>query len=174
MIAEFSKTDNEKLVTYSLDKTIKIWNIYKPFCICNMSICNLILDIQLYNDFIFYYDKTESKLIKYNYDKFNMVEAFKIKGKKPKFIILNEENFALINGNCLKIVSNNEIEKNIKLKESCNHIFYDEKLELFYIFSEYDFDIIDNKLNTIYTQKINRIGSRQTIFFSNKIQEENI
>ena len=69
MIAEFSKTDDEKFVTYSLDKTIKIWNIYKPFCICNISVSNLIFDIQLYNNFIFYFDQTESKLIKYKYDK---------------------------------------------------------------------------------------------------------
>ena len=172
MIAEFSKTDDEKFVTYSSDNTIKIWNIKNPFCLCNISVCNLIVDIQLYNNFIFYYDKDESKLIKYNYDEFKFIKTLKVEGKKPKFIILNEENFALINGGYLKIVKNYAIEKYKKLRENFNYIFYDEKLELFYIFSEYDFDILDDKLNLIYTQEINEKG--QTIFFSNKIQEENL
>ena len=73
MIAEFSKTDDEKFVTYSSDNTIKIWNIKNPFCLCNISVCNLIFDIQLYNNFIFYFDQTESKLIKYKYDMINLI-----------------------------------------------------------------------------------------------------
>ena len=172
MIAEFSKTDDEIFVTYSSDNTIKIWYMYKPFCISNISLCNLIFDIQLYNNFIFYFDQTESKLIKYKYDKFNIKKTLKIKAIVQKFIILNEEYLALIHDDYVKILKNFITEKNIKLKEPFSHIFYDEKLELFYIFFKNSFSVPDGELNAIYAKKINELG--QTIFFSNKIQEKNI
>ena len=127
--------------------------MYKPFCISNISFCNLIFDIQLYNNFIFYFDQTEFKLIKYKYDKFNMKTTLKIKAIVQKFIILNEEYLALIHDDYVKILKNFIVEKNIKLKEPFSHIFYDEKLELFYIFFKNSFNILDAKLNAIYAKK---------------------
>ena len=79
---------------------------------------------------------------------------------------------SLIHDDYVKILKNFITEKNIKLKEPFSHIFYDEKLEIFYIFFKNSFNILDAKLNAIYAKKINELG--QTIFFSNKIQEKNI
>ena len=170
-IAEFSKTDNKIFVTYSLDNTIKIWDINKAFCICNIPLTNLILDIQIYNNFIFYFDDDEPEIIKYDYSKFNLISSLKVNASK--FIVLNEEKLALIEGNSIYILKNNKLENFKGLKECYNNIFYDEKLGLLYLICFYSFDILDSKnLETIYSQKINE--KVINIFFSNKIQEVNI
>ena len=82
-----------------------------------------------------------------------MKTTLKIKAIVQKFIILNEEYLALIHDDYVKILKNFITEKNIKLKEPFSHIFYDEKLELFYIFFKNSFNILDAKLNAIYAKK---------------------
>ena len=61
--AEFSKTDEKIFATYSYDNTIKIWSLYDPFCICNILLNNIIEGMQIYKEFIFYYDIEENSII---------------------------------------------------------------------------------------------------------------
>lgn len=170
-LAEFSKTNDDIFVTYSLDKTIKVWKIDNPFCICNIPLCNIIIDIQVYDDYIFYFDETEYKIIKNDYNKFKVAQVFKV--NTSKFIILNQEKLALINDFSLIIKDEKGKEKIIKFKGLLNYIFYDRKLELLYIFYQQLFEVLDMRsLNIIFSQKIEAL--LRNLFFSNKIQEENI
>jgi WD40 repeat protein len=57
--AVFSSTDDKIFATFSMDKTLKVWNLENPFCICNILLNNLISEIQIYKNYIFYYDKVE-------------------------------------------------------------------------------------------------------------------
>ena len=82
-LVEFSKTDENILATYSIDNTIKIWDTENAFCICYILVNNHhITKIELYNNFIFYYDKFENCIIKYDYKTFEIKEKFKHKTKE--------------------------------------------------------------------------------------------
>ena len=64
--AVFSNTEDKIFATYSKDNTIKIWNLENPFCICNISVINIITEMQIYKNFIFYYDNAENCIIQYD------------------------------------------------------------------------------------------------------------
>ena len=81
-LAEFSKTDENIFATYSIDNTIKIWNIEYPFCICNIPLNHVIDKIQIYNNFIFYYDIYEGSIIKHDYKTFEIIEKYESDTKK--------------------------------------------------------------------------------------------
>ena len=66
LLISFSQTDDKIFATFSLDITIRIWNLEYPFCICNISISNKIENMQIYKNFVFYYENN-SQIIKYNY-----------------------------------------------------------------------------------------------------------
>ena len=76
--AVFSSTDNKIFATFSTDNTIKIWNLEEPFCICNILVNNLIDEMQIYKNFIFYYDIEKDSIIKYDYQIFKIINQFSI------------------------------------------------------------------------------------------------
>ena len=169
-IAEFSKTNEEIFATYSADKTIKVWKMSKPFCIYNIPLCNLITVIQIYNNYIYYFDETKSTIIKCNYDKFKTEKIVKVDAMK--FIVITEEKSLLILSDQIQFINLNSGEKSNKKKLNglYTQIFYDENFELLYIFYLDSFDIIDiNTINIIHKQKVNNLMNNA--FFSNQLNQ---
>ena len=53
----FCEDESKFLASYSKDKTIKIWNFEKPFCINSISINKFILGIKLFLKYLIYIEK---------------------------------------------------------------------------------------------------------------------
>ena len=84
----FSNSDDTIFATFSLDKTLKIWNLEVPFSICSILMNNLIDEIQIYKNYIFYYDKAKNAIIKYDYKNFEFKEIFEYNTKN--YIVIDE------------------------------------------------------------------------------------
>jgi len=168
--AVFSSTDDKIFATFSLDKTLKVWNLENPFCICNILLNNLITEIQIYKNYIFYYDKAENSIIQYDYEIFRIKNKFKYNTKD--YAIFNEKELCLFYENSLSIIENNIEIKNYKLADIYYKSFYDEDLKILYIFYENGFDIINKvDMKPILTGKIN--GEPDILYF-NALNEVNI
>ena len=50
--AIFSNTDYKIFASFSYDKTIKVWNVEEPFCICNILVSKYISEMQIYKNFL--------------------------------------------------------------------------------------------------------------------------
>ena len=179
-MAEFSKSDEKIFATYSCDNTIKIWSLDNPFCICNILLNHIIEGIQIYKEFIFYYDIKENYIIKYNY------QSLEIKGKYKcdikEYILFNDNELCLINSDSLSIIKNFEEKRNLILKETYIQnfilketyiqIFYDEDIKILFIFYENYVEIINiPSLNTILTLQI---SGEQKIFYYNALNQLNL
>ena len=167
--AVFSNTDNKIFATFSMDKTIKIWNLEEPFCICNILVNNPIDKIQIYKNYIFYYNKAKKSIIKYNYKIFKIENEFQYGTRN--YIIINENKLCLIYPKSLSIIENNVKINNYKFKDIYYHSFYDKDLKILYIFYTYSFDILNLvNMKPILTDKIN---GELKIFYSNILNEVN-
>ena len=168
--AVFSSTDNKIFATFSRDKTIKVWNLEEPFCICNILVNNPINEMQIYKNFIFYYDMGKNSIIKYDYQLFKNIDE--IQYDINNYIIVNENKLCLFYPNSLSIVENNAEIINYKFKDIYFHSFYDKDLNILYIFYDSSFEVLDlEDINPILTYKIN---GYHKIFFSNILDKVNI
>ena len=166
----FSKTDNKIFATFSKDKTIKIWNLEDPFCICNISVDNYIGEMQIYKDFLFYNVLIEDTIIKYNYQTFENTHKFQYDANN--YIIINENKLCLFYEDSLSIIENDAEIKNYKFSDIYYLSFYDEDLKILYIFYAYSFDILNlENMTKILTGKIN---GEPIIFYSNILNEVNL
>ena len=82
LAAAFSNTNDKIFATSSMDKTIKVWNMEFPFCICNILPNNSIDNLQIYENFIFYYDKVLESIIKYDFTNLQIVNKFEFKNEE--------------------------------------------------------------------------------------------
>jgi hypothetical protein len=168
--AVFSSTDDKIFATFSMDKTLKVWNLENPFCICNILLNNLISEIQIYKNYIFYYDKVGNSIIQYDYEIFGIKNKFNYNTKK--YAIFNEKELCLFYPNSLSIIENNIEIGNYKLADRYYKSFYDEDLKIIYIFYGNNFDIINLvDMKPILTGKIN--GEPDILYFT-ALDEVNI
>ena len=168
--AVFSSTDDKIFATFSMDKTLKVWNLENPFCICNILLNNLISEIQIYKNYIFYYDKVGNSIIQYDYEIFGIKNKFNYNTKK--YAIFNEKELCLFYPNSLSIIENNIEIWNYKLADRYYKSFYDEDLKIIYIFYGNSFDIINLvDMKPILTGKIN--GEPDILYFT-ALDEVNI
>ena len=168
--AVFSNTDDKIFATYSKDKTIKVWNLEAPFCICNISVNSIITEIKIYKNFIFYYNKAGNSIIQYDYKELEIKKQFNITTKN--FIILNEKKLCLFYKDSLYIIENNSKISNYKFEGIYFQSFYDEDLKLLYLFYGNNFYI----LNLLVMKEIvkGKINGEPKIAYSNIFNEQNI
>ena len=82
-------------------------------------------------------------------------------------LICNENKFYLINRDSLSIIEKNKIMKRHKLKGIFQKGFYDEELQLIYIFYINKFEILNlNNMKSIFTTKIDGTSD---IIYLNKV-----
>ena len=141
--AVFSNTNDKIFATLSMDKTIKVWNLEYPFCICNILLNNSIDNMQIYKNFIFYYDKGLESIIQYDLKNLQIINKFEVKTKK--FIIINDETLCLFNLDSLSVIEKGKEIKNSKLNGIYIQSFFDEELQLLYIFYSKRLEILDIK-----------------------------
>ena len=167
--AVFSNTNDKIFATLSMDKTIKVWNLEYPFCICNILLNNSIDNMQIYKNFIFYYDKGLESIIQYDLKNLQIINKFEVKTKK--FIIINDETLCLFNLDSLSVIEKGKEIKNSKLNGIYIQSFFDEELQLLYIFYSKRLEILDIKnMKLIISTKLDE---QIKIFYSNKSDELN-
>ena len=168
--AVFSSTDDKIFATFSMDKTLKVWNLENPFCICNILLNNIITEIQIYKNYIFYYDKAENSIIQYDYEIFGIKNKFNYNTKK--YAIFNEKELCLFYKNSLSIIANNIEIRSYKFADSYYKSFYDEDLKILYLFYHFSFEIINlEDMKPILTGK--KSGEPYILYF-NALDEVNI
>jgi len=167
--AVFSNTNDKIFATMSLDKTIKVWNLEYPFCISNILINNLMDNMQIYKNFIFYFDQSLGSIIQYDCKNLQIINKFEVKTKK--FIIINDETLCLFNLDSLSVIEKGKEIKNSKLNGIYIQSFFDEELQLLYIFYSKRLDILNIKnMKLIISPKLDE---QIKIFYSNKSDELN-
>ena len=153
-LAEFSNYNDKIFVTYSYDKTIKVWNLDIAFCICNILLIDPIEDFQIYKEFIFYYDKKKSCVIKYNYEKLEEFNYAKI--NLYKFIVMNEKEIIGIDDNRLIKYSDNKEINSLEIKNFPKYLFKEENLDFLYLFFYDNIVVLDTKnMKLIFEKEIN-------------------
>lgn len=91
--------------------------------------------------------------------------------KTKKFIIINDKTLCLFNLDSLSIIENGKEIKNSKLNGIYFQSFFDEELQLLYIFYYKRFDILDIKnMKLIISMKLN---GQLKVFYSNISDELN-
>ena len=168
--AVFSNTDDTIFATFSLDKTLKIWNLEDPFCICSILMNNLIDEIQIYKNYLFYYDEAKNAIIKYDYNNFEFKEIFQYNTKN--YNVIDENKICLFYLNSLSIIENKIEIKKYNFTDIYYQSFYDEDIDLLYIFYANHFEILNLK-NMISIFSIKRDGEPR-IFYSNILNELNV
>ena len=128
--AVFCKTNDKLLASSSEDKTIKIWLFERYFCIANIQTTHIIYNIVLFNEYIYYQNKEESITI-YNINELREVKT--IKNEVDDFIIKDINTIIIRFENKLKFYSKTQIKKITFVKEIKN-MFYDEQLNILYLF----------------------------------------
>ena len=167
--AVFSNTNDKIFATMPLDKTIKVWNLEYPFCISNILINNLMDNMQIYKNFIFYFVQSLGSIIQFDYKNLQIINKFEVKTKK--FIIINDETLCLFNLDSLYVIEKGKEIKNSKLNGIYIQSFFDEELQLLYIFYSKRLEILDIKnMKLIISTKLDE---QIKIFYSNKSDELN-
>ena len=138
---------------------------------------------QIYENYIYYFNETDSCITRYDY---NANEEFNYNSiKESNFIVLNKEEIATINDESILIkYSKNNEKKELELKDFETQMFYDEKLNYLYIFILSGMNVIDMitleekyYIAIIYLKVIylnNHIGNKELyanfIIFKNNIE----
>ena len=170
-LLEFSESYEKTFVTYSEDRTIKLWKFNCPSAFRNIIVKDKIDDLQICYTFIFYQYKTENALIRNNYRSFDDIKTYK--ADASKFIIIDTETFVLINEYIVSIYKENEELEKFELEDSYFRTFYDKKLKLLYICFQNDFKVI-NLEKRIIEWKTRTNYNLKDAFFSNRINNLNI
>ena len=91
----FCEDESKFLASYSKDKTIKIWNFEKPFCINSISINKFILGIKLFLKYLIYIEK--DNIVIYDNMYLTIKNRIPIKIDEGNIIIpCNENKFILL------------------------------------------------------------------------------
>ena len=168
-IAEFSKTDDKTIATCS-QNSIKVWNFKESFNICNILLNDKanIIAMQIYKNFIFYFDALESIITKYDFITFEKIKEYKV--VSPKFIIISENKILSIK-NFIISIDDNDSKEELKISQNCLNTFHDDKLQLLYLCYFHKIDVIDIKtMKIIFTYKDKETMTK--FFFFNNISEE--
>ena len=151
-LIEFSKNDDKIFATYSSDMSFRIWKLNHAFCLCNILLINEIRKFQFYKDYIFYFDKKNGNIVRYDYKKYKEDKYDYIKRKE--FFVLNEDNIVVIkDGNILVKYSGNKQQEVSIIQGATIEMFYDEKLSYLYVFTSSTIYVIDMKkiTNELYS-----------------------
>ena len=170
-LLEFSDCYEKTFVTYSEDRTIKLWKFNSPCAFRSIKIKDKIDDLQICQTFLFYQYKTENVLIRNNYTSFDNIKTYKIDASK--FIIIDIETFAIINDYILSIYKEDKELEKFEFGDSYFRTFYDKKLKLLYIWRSNDIQII-NIEKKIIDWKIKTNYDFDYAFFTNRINRVNI
>ena len=151
-IVDFFRHNYMLFATYSNDKTIKIWNFYKAFCLFNILLTDPINNFQIYSSSIYYYNKTKSCLIKYNINEYKQTDYNWKVGNV--FVVLKNEEIASLSGNYLTKYSKKDENKYLKLNTPMQ-MFYDSKYDHLYIFCYSEIKVVEmKKMEIILTKQI--------------------
>ena len=165
-LVEFSKHDDKIFATYSNDNTLKIWKLDNAFCMSNILMVDTIDYFQIYENYIYYFNETDSCITRYDY---NANEEFNYNSiKESNFIVLNKEEIATINDESILIkYSKNNEKKELELKDFAKQMFYDEKLNYLYIFIISGMNVID--MITLEEKYYIAISYLKVIYLNNHI-----
>ena len=150
--ALFCKNNDKQFISYSNDRTIKIWSMENSFCIGSISVDRLIENIEFFNDYLFYQEGSGNIVI---YDPINLIKKSKEKNNLKNFFVIYNHycnisnystyNFILYDDYSLMI---NPKYNKLKFQDKIKQIFYDNNLNIIYIF-------FINYLKIIYVNKDN-------------------
>ena len=151
-IVDFFRHNYKLFATYSNDKTIKIWNFYKAFCLFNILLTDPINNFQIFSSSIYYYNNTKHCLIKYDISEYKQTDYNWTVGND--FVVLNNEEIASLSGNYLTKYPKKDEDKQLKLNTAIK-MFYDNKYDHLYIFCNSEIKIVEmKKMEIIFTKQI--------------------
>lgn len=179
--AVFCKNDDKLLASYSKDATIKIWNFENRFCVKNISVNATVYKIEFFSDYLYYFEPNSITI--YN-NKLSEIED-RIKTDLHNFFVINSGSIITIKDNEIKYYDQiitkkkNNIRyydinsfKYYKFETIINNIFYDNNLDILYIFFDDYLNIYEGN-NFKFISK-NDFNYTKLIFLDNKLNDENI
>ena len=136
--ALFCKNNDKQFISYSDDRTIKIWSMENSFCIGSISVDRHIKNIEFFKDYLFYQEESgyiviydPVKLKKISEDKNSLKSFFVIYKHYCNFSNISSYNLILFDDN--SIMLNSKYDK-LNFQDKIEQIFYDDNLNIIYIF----------------------------------------
>ena len=136
--ALFCKNNDKQFVSYSEDRTIKIWSMENSFCIGSISVDRHTKNIEFFTDYLFYQEGNGYIVI---YDPVKLKKISEIKNSLKNFFVIYKHycnfsnystyNFILFDDN--NIMLNSRYDK-LNFQDKIEQIFYDDNLNIIYIF----------------------------------------
>ena len=136
--ALFCKNNDKQFVSYSEDRTIKIWSMENSFCIGSISVDRHTKNIEFFTDYLFYQEGSGYIVI---YDPVKLKKISEIKNSLKNFFVIYKHycnfsnystyNFILFDDN--NIMLNSRYDK-LNFQDKIEQIFYDDNLNIIYIF----------------------------------------
>ena len=136
--ALFCKNNDKQFVSYSEDRTIKIWSMENSFCIGSISVDRHTKNIEFFTDYLFYQEGSGYIVI---YDPVKLKKISEIKNSLKNFFVIYKHycnfgnystyNFILFDDN--NIMLNSKYDK-LNFQDKIEQIFYDDNLNIIYIF----------------------------------------
>ena len=167
--AIFCKNDDKKFISYSKDNKIKIWNMESSFYFGSISVTKQITNIEFYKEHLFYQEENKNIVI---YDPVKLFKILKININVENFFVIYEKpnnlqikkNYDFIVYYQKSLFINSDNNTKLTFKDEPKNIFYDDNLEIIYIFFNSYLNIIKSKTMKII---LNIENKYQHIFYIN-------
>lgn len=168
LLVEFSKYDDKIFGTYSNDRTLKIWNIDRAFCLCNILLTCKISNFQFYNESIFYFNSSNLCVTEYNYK--TLEELYYKDIKYENFIVINNNQIIAFDRNILISYSDGKELRSLKLKHWPKEKYFQEKYNYLFLISLYGINVLDIKNLTVIFEK--EIFNSEIIYIKNSLENK--
>ena len=160
-INEKKKKCEQKIITYSNNRTIKIWSMEKSFCIGSFPIEKKIKNVEFFKEHLFYQEENERIVI---YDPVNLIKKSEVKINNKNFFTIYDDysksnkyilyDFIFYDDNSLILYIKS---KKLNFKDKIEKIFYDNNSKIIYIF-------FINYLKIVYAKELEIVHEIKSTF----------